>query len=128
MQSGQRMQSPPPPQIEEHQQSTQRLASLGIFELEPKARKEVMRDPRIEISKIDLQSFETPNHRPADKVGFVSNITGPQLLSTSSRMRTIPIDVIRRDLIASGRWTGDDDDSGMAVAPPPPAKKSSSRN
>ncbi|KAH6600389.1 hypothetical protein BASA61_002294, partial [Batrachochytrium salamandrivorans] len=38
------------------------------------------------------------------RVGPWGNITGPQLVSTSSRMRTIPIDDIRRDLMASGKW------------------------
>ncbi|OAJ37169.1 hypothetical protein BDEG_21232 [Batrachochytrium dendrobatidis JEL423] len=54
-----------PPTTQDLQaQSAQRLASLGIFDLEPKARRDVMPNPS-DYSKLDLTSFETPNHSHA---------------------------------------------------------------
>ncbi|KAK5667998.1 hypothetical protein BDV3_000212 [Batrachochytrium dendrobatidis] len=100
-----------PPTTQDLQaQSAQRLASLGIFDLEPKARRDVMPNPS-DYSKLDLTSFETPNHVRAQRVAHVGNITGPQLVSTSSRMRTIPIESIRRDLMASGKWDDSNHDN-----------------
>ncbi|KAH6577777.1 hypothetical protein BASA62_000758 [Batrachochytrium salamandrivorans] len=106
-----------PPTVKEQQsQSKQRLAALGVFDLEPKARREMIPNPN-ELSKFNLTSFETPHHVRAQRVGHVGNITGPQLVSTSSRMRTIPIDDIRRDLMASGKWNDDSHDDGSNGSP-----------
>ncbi|KAI8908414.1 hypothetical protein EDD86DRAFT_207609 [Gorgonomyces haynaldii] len=86
--------------------SKKRLESLGIFDIAPKPRSSV-HIPTRDTSKVDLKSFVTPAHQKAQKVKNIDQITGPQLVSTSSTVRIIPIADILADLRASGRLKDD---------------------
>ena len=82
----------------------ERLASLGIFDVIPKSK-----PPPQEVRRASLKSFSTPLHqKPIMLEKDIREITGPQLISTSSKMQTVPISEILKDLKASGRLVEDE--------------------
>jgi hypothetical protein len=88
-----------PKKIQE-QARNERLASLGIFEVQPKAsRPSTASFPET----IPLNSFSTPPHQKPVTLDKIGDITGPTLISTSSKIETVPISEILKDLKAAGR-------------------------
>ncbi|KAI8900260.1 hypothetical protein BC833DRAFT_618652 [Globomyces pollinis-pini] len=91
-------------QSEEEVLRLERLASLGIFEVNPKAKTNSISD----VSRMPLESFATPMHQRPERLSSIGKITGPQLISTSSRMQTVPISEILKDLKAAGKLKDSD--------------------
>ncbi|KAJ3325686.1 hypothetical protein HDV06_003456 [Boothiomyces sp. JEL0866] len=86
----------------------ERLASLGIFDVNPKASRKLTPN---QVAQLPLQSFATPYHeKPQYVVSDIDQITAPRLVSTSSRVQTVPISEIKKDLIAAGRLVEDEID------------------
>ncbi|KAJ3269452.1 hypothetical protein HDV01_001408 [Terramyces sp. JEL0728] len=86
----------------------ERLASLGIFNVNPKASRKLTPN---QVAQLPIQSFATPYHEKPQFIGSdIERITAPRLVSTSSRIQTVPISEIKKDLIAAGRLVEDEID------------------
>ncbi|KAJ3305556.1 hypothetical protein HDV03_001422 [Kappamyces sp. JEL0829] len=98
----------PGPFLEEAMARQERLASLGIFDVNPKARTSSRPDP----ARVPLKSFSTPqHHKPQQLSKDIEEISAPQLVSTSSRMQTVPLKEILRDLKAAGRLVDEQEEN-----------------
>jgi hypothetical protein len=83
-----------------------RLESLGIFELSPTPKLH-SRSSKREVYEKSVANFSTPSHQKAEKVSKIKEITGPQLVSTSSRVETVPLADILSDMRAAGKFKED---------------------
>lgn len=79
----------------------ERLTALGIFEVKPRTR---VTASAIVASRTPISSFYTPAHqRPIHFSKDIREITSPTLISTSSKILTVPLTEIWKDLKACGK-------------------------
>ncbi|KAJ3041548.1 hypothetical protein HDV00_009023 [Rhizophlyctis rosea] len=77
----------------------------------PRPRDSFPRHHLAQLQASPASSFMTPDHSPPRRTPYVNNITGPQLVSTSNRVKTIPIEEMLRGLQERGRIVSDNHDT-----------------
>ncbi|TPX60260.1 hypothetical protein SpCBS45565_g07545 [Spizellomyces sp. 'palustris'] len=95
---------PPPPRTFPPQYLHPRLSRMGVMDLAPRPAGRPSTLGRTWGDPTNVTSFVTPVHSAPERLKTApSSITGPQLVSTSARIKTVPINNVLRELQLKGK-------------------------